>query len=165
MPNLPRLTSRLATIAALVPYGARLADVGTDHAYLPVYLAARGIIPFGIAADVNEGPLKRAGATIAKYNVEDKVKTRLSNGFDALAPGEVDCVVAAGMGGLLIASIMEGSPEFVKTVSTFILQPMTAGRELRDWLCANGFAITNEHVAREKNRMYYIIGCRKEDVT
>ena len=153
----PSLTPRLKAIADLVAPGARLADVGTDHGYLPVYLVKQGIIPFGIAADINPQPLARARETVMKYDAAGEVKVVLSDGFEDLPVGEADTVVVAGMGGTLISEIMMRSQEFAESVKTFIFQPMTAAEQLRMYLCQNKMRIVNEVIAKEGRKLYNIL--------
>ena len=101
-----QLDARLQMCADFVPPGAVLADIGTDHAYLPVWLCKSGKIPKAIAADIGQGPLQSAGESIARYQAQDRIETRLSDGLAAFSPGEADTIVIAGMGGELIARIL-----------------------------------------------------------
>lgn len=106
----PELSPRLRMVGELVPAGARLADVGTDHAYLPAALILEGKIPWAIAADLRQGPLNRARATVREYGLTGKVAFRLCDGLSGIRPGEVDAVAAAGMGGETIAAILTAAP-------------------------------------------------------
>lgn len=152
-----KLTARLKTIADLVPKGQNVADIGTDHAYLPVYLIENDIAKKVIAADINKGPLQNAEKTIKAYKREDSIETRLGSGLTPIEPNEVQTVIIAGMGGLLIRDILVESLDVVKTVDTLILQPMVAQDELRKWLYENGFKIDNEKLAKEGNKLYEIL--------
>lgn len=154
--NPPKLTPRLQAVAELVPQGAKLADIGTDHAYLPVYLLKTGRISYAIASDVREGPVARAKDTIARYGMESGIETRLGSGLTSLRAGEADTVVIAGMGGLLIAGLLEESKELVKTIPLLLLQPMTAMAELREYLSQNGFRVARELLVREEEKIYHI---------
>ncbi len=149
------LTPRLLKIASLVPQNSVLADVGTDHAYVPVYCILNGICPRAIAMDINEGPLNNAEETVRHYGVCDKVELRLSDGLCKLYAHESDTVVIAGMGGLLIKSILEQGK--LKEGTTLILQPMLAAKELRQYLYDSGNAVTDEYLAREDKKIYNII--------
>ena len=102
-----QLSERLQAVADFVTPQSRLADVGTDHAYVPIYLAEKKIISRAIAMDVVDGPLQRARENIAVHRLEAVIETRKSDGLEALKPGEADTVVIAGMGGLLICRILE----------------------------------------------------------
>ncbi len=149
------LTPRLLKIASLVPQDAVLADVGTDHAYVPVYCILNGICKHSIAMDINEGPLKNAEETVKHYGVSDRVELRLSDGLCKLDSDEADTIVIAGMGGLLIKSILEKAN--LKCGTTLILQPMLAQKELREYLYANDIAITDEYLAKEDSKIYNIL--------
>ncbi len=148
------LTPRLLKIASLVPHNSVLADVGTDHAYVPVYCILNGICSRAIAMDINEGPLNNAEETVKHYGVSDRVELRLSDGLCKLDSDEADTIVIAGMGGLLIKSILEKAN--LKPNTTLILQPMLAQKELREYLYSNDIAITDEYLAKEDNKIYNI---------
>ncbi len=159
--NKPILTQRLQLIADLVPKCNTLADVGTDHGYIPIYCTLNGVCNNAIAMDVNQGPLERAKAHIEKYNLSDKVLTRLSNGLEKLAEGEADVIVIAGMGGPLISQILENGKNAVTDDTTLIIQPMIAPKELREYLYGSNFKITDEYVCREGNKFYNIFKVKK----
>ncbi len=153
------LTPRLETVARLVPSGARFADIGTDHAYLPVKLLLDGVIDRAIAADLREGPLSRARETARQYGVEDKVSFRLCDGLSGIERGEADAIAIAGMGGETIAAILAAAP-WTKEHQTLLLQPMTSFHDLRGWLQRSGYEICREHIAREGNRLYSVMEVR-----
>ena len=146
------LTARLQAIADQVPYGSVLADIGTDHAYLPVRLLLDGQINRAIAADLREGPLANARETAAQYNVTDRISFRLCDGLTDIQAGEADVIAIAGMGGETIAGILAAAP-WTRNCK-LLLQPMTSFRELRFWLQTNGYLIEKETIAREGNRLY-----------
>ena len=102
-----KISERLRTAAGLIGEGERLADVGTDHGYVPIYLVERKRIPSAIAMDIRTGPLERAREHIRMYGMEDYIQTRLSDGVAALKPGEADAILIAGMGGGLVIHILE----------------------------------------------------------
>lgn len=156
----PALTPRLRMVAGLVRPGARVADVGTDHALLPVWLVQTGRCPRCVACDVREGPLGRARLTLEAYGVRERVPLRLSDGLAAVEPGEADDVVMAGMGGELIARLVEACPWLRDGAKQLILQPMTAQPELRAALCRMGFTIEREVAAREGGRLYMAMEAR-----
>lgn len=151
------MTPRLLTIADCVQEGSRLADVGTDHAYIPIYLAQKGIIPSAVAMDINVGPIRRAQENIRKYHLENQISTRLSDGLKELCPGEADEIVIAGMGGILICEILDAGRKHWQDSCRFLLQPMTAAEELRKFLENNGFCIEREALAAEEGKIYQII--------
>lgn len=150
------LTPRLQAIADQVPQGACLADVGTDHGYLPVWLLRNRRIDYAVAADLREGPLDRARETARRFGVADQISFRLCNGLSDIHQTEVDTVVAAGMGGETIISILEAAP-WTKESTLLLLQPMTGFVELRRWLQDNGYKIVKERIAREGKRLYSIL--------
>lgn len=151
------LTPRLKKISDIIPKGSVVADIGTDHAYLPTYCLLNGISPRAFAMDVNQGPLDRARETVNKYGVADRVELRLSDGIAGLECGEADVIVIAGMGGLLIKSILSAHPEVLKEGTLLILQPMLAQKELREYLYTSGNSITDEYLAIEGNKVYNIM--------
>ncbi|MEG2119022.1 MAG: class I SAM-dependent methyltransferase [Pseudoflavonifractor sp.] len=151
------LSPRLRSLADMVPQGARLADVGTDHAYLPVWLLLHGVIPRAIAADLNEGPLENARQTAAHYEVADRISFRLCDGLAGIAPEEADLIVIAGMGGETIAEILAAAPWTAAGAQRFLLQPMTGHAELRGWLSAHGFSIDREILTCEGKTLYTML--------
>ena len=144
------LTPRLRMIASLVPKCSTLCDIGTDHAYVAIYLAKKGIAEKIIAADIKNGPLEQARKNIDAFNVGHMVETRLSNGFSQIGQGETECAIIAGMGGETIAEILENE----KGCKYFVLQMQTAHKHLREYLCTHGYVIEKEAVCREGNKMY-----------
>ena len=151
------LTPRLRTVAELVPHGARFADIGTDHAYLPAWLIMNGIIDYAIAADLRQGPLERARDTAEKYSVSERMDFRLCDGLTGVGAEEVDTIAIAGMGGETIAHILTCAPWTKQPGITLILQPMSSQQDLRQWLGANGYRIEKECLAREEKTLYNIL--------
>jgi len=152
-----KLTPRLKTIADLVPQGSIVADIGTDHGYIPVYLIKEKISKKVIAADINEGPLDNARKTIEHHNYSHLIETRLGNGLEVIHPKEIDTLIIAGMGGMLIKDILEANLEIVNSIEYIILQPMNAQDIVRKWLEINKFRIVKEKLAKEGNKLYEII--------
>ena len=152
----PHLTPRLMSIADMVCF-KKLADIGTDHAYLPVYLCMSGKIDCAVASDIRIGPAERAKSTVLKYDLHDKIAVRVGPGLSTIKNREVDCAVIAGMGGLLIAQILEQPPKLLTELKQIILQPMTAVAELREYLYKNGFKIISEALKKKKKKIYNII--------
>lgn len=149
-----KITPRLKMVALLVPCCEMVADIGTDHGYLPIYLVNKGICKNAVAADVNEGPLSAAKKNIAQTRVKDRINTVLTDGLKKI--DEADCVTIAGMGGELIASILEHRKE---NMTKFVLQPQRSFDVLRKFLAKNGFEIKKEAVAKEGNKMYCAFYC------
>ena len=141
-------------VGDLVPAGARLADVGTDHAYLPAALILEGKIPWAVAADLRRGPLDRARATVRTYGLSGRVAFRLCDGLTGVKPDEVDAVAIAGMGGETIAAILSAAPWVRERDVPLILQPMSSMPDLRAWLRGNGFRIGTERLAWEGGTLY-----------
>ena len=125
------LSIRLKTVAEAVTKGNRVADVGTDHGYVPIYLVKNNLSPAGIAMDVNKGPLEKAQEHIREEKLGGKIATRLGNGLAPLEPGETDTVIIAGMGGDLICKILKAKPEFLIEGKEFILQPQSEWFKIR----------------------------------
>lgn len=148
-----KLDERLAAVASFVRHGARICDVGTDHALLPCYLCEHGETKV-IASDVNELPLEAARANVGKYGFGDRITLIRSDGLKDIPP--CDDVIIAGMGGELIAQIIDGCT-FVTKDTHFILQPMTKAEILRRYLYANGFEITEEKGAAVGGKAYTVI--------
>ena len=151
------LSTRLMTVAGGVTKGNRLADIGTDHGYIPIYLVQEGICPSAIAMDVNQGPLDRADAHIKEYRLSDKIGTRLSNGLEKLDPSEADSIVIAGMGGALMTDILTRGIHVVNAGKEFILQPQSEIFKVRHFLHENGYAIVKEQILKEEGKYYFII--------
>ena len=160
------LTPRLACLAAQVPAGARLADVGTDHGKLPISLLLAGRITEAIGSDIGEGPLAHAARNAAEHGVS--LSLRLAPGLDAVQADECDTVSIAGMGGQTIADILAAAPWCAVGQHLLLLQPMTMVYELRQWLWANGYVIEQETLCREDRRRYVVLsvrgGAAKQDV-
>lgn len=152
-----QLSKRLSAVAGLVTPGSRLADVGTDHGYVPIFLVQSGRVPGAVAMDVNEGPLARAREHIRAAGLEAYIQTRLSDGVSALRPGEADAVVIAGMGGPLMARILSDGARVLSDCREFILQPQSEVREFRTWLLEHNFRIEQEEMVREDGKFYPII--------
>lgn len=151
------LSLRLQTcLDALHPLQS-IADIGTDHAYLPCAGLLRGQLKRAIAADVGVGPLEAAKATISKYNLDDLIETRLGSGLSVIKPGEVEGVVIAGMGGKLITSILEADIPLAKSFNRLILQPNLDANVLRTFLMKNQFEIVDEKIVLDEKKFYEII--------
>ena len=125
------LSKRLEAVAGMVTAGMRLADIGTDHGYLPIHLVKRGMIPSAIAMDVNKGPLMRAQEHIRAEGLEDKIITRLSDGLKNLKKNEADIMIAAGMGGGLVIRILSEGDGEIKGIKEYILQPQSEIKKVR----------------------------------
>lgn len=152
-----KLPKRLASLAALVPPGSIAADIGTDHAYLPIFLVEKGICPVVIATDIKDGPFRSATDQVKEHQVADRVVLRQGDGLKTLEPMEVDVLVLAGMGGNTIKEILAASPHILTGTKRLLLQPMAGAANLRFWLASSGWRITDEVLVEEDGRIYLII--------
>ncbi len=151
-----QLQPRLQMLADLVPEGAQLADVGTDHGYLPVWLLQRGRIRTAIASDIGEEPLHHARRTAQEQGI-DGIDFRLCDGLQGIEAQEADTVVIAGMGGETIAHILQATPWTADGAHTLLLQPMTKAEQLRLWLSQNGYHFIKERLVWDKDFLYPIM--------
>lgn len=149
-----KLKPRLKMAADMVRSGSRLADVGTDHAYLPAALILDGIVQSAVASDLRKGPLENAEATVRTYGIADKVDLRLSDGLKFVMPDEADDIVIAGMGGILIAGILSAAPWVKDKSKRLILQPQSHSEDVRKFLFENGFGIIDETACFEDGKVY-----------
>ena len=160
MQNRMHLTPRLRTILSLVPERARLADIGTDHALIPVALLRHRKISFAIASDIGQGPLESAARTARQFGITDSLSLRLGAGLRTVQPEEVDTIVIAGMGGETMVEILQNDPWALGEKYLLILQAMTGQAELRQYLLAHGGRIEQEVICREGRRMYTVMVVR-----
>lgn len=151
-----KLSKRLQTIADFVKKGAVVADIGTDHAHIPIYLIKNNIISKAHACDINNGPLEKAKENINYYGVKN-IELRLSNGLEKLKTDEADTVIIAGMGGELITDILEKGRRFFESKRKFILSPHTKIDEVRKFLLSNGFEITKEDMCIDEGKFYTVM--------
>ena len=154
------LSKRLSAIAAMVDQGARFADIGTDHGYLPIYLTEQGICPSAIAMDVKDGPLSRAESHVKEAGLEKRITLRKSDGFEALKPREADTAVIAGMGGLLMIRLLENGGETVRGMKQLLLSPQSEIGQVRRYLLEHGYRICREQMILEDGKYYVILEAR-----
>ena len=153
------LTPRLQSVAALVPPGARVIDVGTDHAKLPVWLVQSGQIEYAWASDIRRGPLKSAERLIHETGTEDRIHIRLTDGLQGFGPESGDTVVMAGMGGETMCSVLDAAP-WTKNDTLLILEPQSKQAFLRSWLCARGYRIIHESLVKDAGHIYPLLMAR-----
>lgn len=152
------LSKRLAKAASYVPRGARLADIGSDHAYLPANLAINHVIDFGIAGEVVRGPYENAVHEIQHENLEEVIFPRFADGLKAIHDDDqIDTITICGMGGTLIRNILENDKDKLKNHPLLILQPNVGSNVLRKWLQENHYQITDEDILEEDHHIYEII--------
>lgn len=151
------LDNRLSVCAGFVRQDTKLADIGTDHAYLPIWLAKNNIIKSAVAADIRPLPLKSGFENIEKYNCTDIIAARLSDGLDEISPDEADDIVMAGMGAELICEIINRAEWLKNSDKHLILQPMTKAHVLRKYLTDNGFEILSEKACTHAGKNYTVM--------
>lgn len=156
-----KLSMRLQKIADFIPHNSITADIGTDHGYIPRYLVEENISKLVIASDVSQGSLDKTISYIDELKLNHKIIPRLGDGLEVIKPFEVDTLVIAGMGGLLIRDILEKDKNIKNSITHFILQPMVATKELREYLLNNGFIIIDEEIVFEDDKFYEIIFAKK----
>ena len=156
------ITPRLKTVINNVKH-KKTADIGTDHAYIPIFLAEKNLADRVIATDINEGPLNIARDNIKKKGLENKIEPRLGGGLSVIRAGEADDIIIAGMGGILISEIIDSDIDTAKQ-SRLILQPMNAQYELRKYLLSHGFRITGEDLAVEGFKVYNVITAERGEM-
>ena len=151
------MTARLELIRSLISEGLGVADIGTDHGYIPSVLALSGYRGNIIAADINPQPLESAIRNAREYGVEDRIAFVLSDGLDSIPPDLIDTIVIAGMGGDLICSILDRAEWVLNDAYHLILQPMTKPEILRYWLVNNGFTIECDIPLKDMGKLYSVI--------
>ena len=151
-----KLSKRLQTIADFVKKGAVVADIGTDHAHIPIYLIKNNIISKAYACDINAGPLEKAKENINYYGIKN-IELRLSNGLEKLKTDEADTVIIAGMGGELIIDILDRGQGFFDKKNTFILSPHTKIEEVRNYLLRKGLKILKEDMCIDEGKFYTVM--------
>lgn len=152
-----KLSKRLLAVASQVSKNSIIADIGTDHGYLPIYLFENNVIHRAIASDVNKGPLEKAKKNIMENQLEDVIEIRLGNGLEILFENEVDTIILAGMGGMLIIDILNDRPHIVQSVNRLVMQPQLDQEELRKYLHGIDFQIIEEQMVYEEGKYYWII--------
>ncbi|WP_019415850.1 tRNA (adenine(22)-N(1))-methyltransferase TrmK [Paenisporosarcina sp. TG20] len=156
--NAQRLSDRLTRVASYVQLGSIVADIGSDHAYLPCYLIHHQIAKKAVAGEVAKGPYESAQRQVLEEQLDDKIEVRLANGLSAIAQDDlVDTVTIAGMGGPLITTILDQGFEKLKTVNRLILQPNIHAKAIREWAMTNGWNLIAEEILLEEDKIYEIL--------
>ncbi|MEX2784557.1 tRNA (adenine(22)-N(1))-methyltransferase TrmK [Streptococcus sp. H49] len=153
-----RLSPRLKAVSEFVPQGSRLLDIGSDHAYLPIFLLQNHQLDFAVASEVAAGPYEAALKNMTEYGLADKGAVRLADGLAALdASDRISVVSICGMGGRLITSILEAGKQEIAPISRLILQPNNCEDTVRSWLAANGFLLKAEKLIKDNQKFYEIL--------
>lgn len=157
MEKFMEISRRLQKIAEYIPQGSRVADIGSDHAYLPTYLVGTGQSTYIVAGEVNEGPFQSARNRVKACGLEDFVKVRKGDGLEVIAAGEVDAIVIAGMGGSLITRILSDGREKLKEINRLVLQPNVGEHIVRRFCMENGWQLIAEEILEEEGKIYEIL--------
>ncbi|WP_135546784.1 tRNA (adenine(22)-N(1))-methyltransferase [Paenibacillus cymbidii] len=152
-----RLSSRLQTIANKIERGSRLADIGSDHALLPVFLAQQGVVRTAIAGELNPGPFEAARKQVREAGLERRIDVRRGDGLSVLKPGEADTVTIAGMGGGLIVNILTAGKPQLAGVNWLVLQPNVGEELVRRWLLQEGWLLREEDILEEDGKIYEVL--------
>jgi tRNA (adenine22-N1)-methyltransferase len=159
--NTEKLSARLQAVADFIPKGFKLADIGSDHAYLPCYVVKKGTVPFAIAGEVVEGPFQSALSQVTDEELSEQISVRKGNGLEVIKVNEVDCITIAGMGGALISSILESGKEKLSNVKRLILQPNISAKSIREWLLDNDWELVDEKILEEDGKIYEVLVAEK----
>jgi tRNA (adenine22-N1)-methyltransferase len=154
------ISERLECIAKMVEKCDSVADIGTDHAYLPIYLIKNGVCRRAIASDINKGPVEKAKLNIRMENEDESIECRLGPGLTTILPNEVNVAIIAGMGGNLIRDIIEDSMEVFKSLDYLVLQPVQNPDILRRYIYERGYEVIDEELCKDENRYYELIKIR-----
>jgi tRNA (adenine22-N1)-methyltransferase len=161
--NVHKLSHRLETVSSFIPKGSKIADIGSDHAYLPCYAIEKELASFAIAGEVVEGPYQSALNQVRDSELEERVSVRKGNGLEVLSQGEVDCVTIAGMGGTLISTILENGKQKLKGVTRLVLQPNVSAISIRKWFLENGWELVAEKILEEDKKIYEVLVAERGD--
>lgn len=155
--NSEHLSKRLHTVASFIPKGSILADIGSDHAYLPCYAVHKGLVQQAIAGEVADGPWTSAHNQVKEEGLEGSISVRKGDGLDVLNPGEATCITIAGMGGTLISNILERGKDKLEGTTRLVLQPNIQAINIRKWLMANDWQLIDEVILEEDGKIYEVL--------
>jgi tRNA (adenine22-N1)-methyltransferase len=151
------LSNRLKAVASMVDLCGCVADIGTDHAYIPIFLVKNNICSRAIASDINKAPVRKAQLNVSSYNLQNKIECRLGAGLNTLKEKEADIAIISGMGGNLIRDIIEERLDLFKRFKSAILQPVQNPEVLREYIYKKGYDIIDEELCIDENKFYEII--------
>lgn len=158
-----KLSDRLQRISQFVTGGNILADIGTDHGYIPIYLVENGTIPYAYACDVKDGPLERARDHIMEHSLEDKIETVKSDGLEKLHKNQADTILIAGMGGALTVEILKAGSEVLDTAKELIVSPHSELNIVRKYLDGIGYEVVDEDMIIDAGKYYVVMKWVKKD--
>lgn len=158
--NTDKLSKRLETAVNFI-IGDSVADIGSDHAYLPCYCVKKGIVSRAIAGEVVEGPFQSAKRQVASEGLTEEIDVRKGSGLSVVNPGEVKSVTICGMGGALIADILEADKDIAQTMERLILQPNISAISIREWLVAHSWKLVDEAILEEDGKIYEVLVAEK----
>lgn len=159
--NEMKLSKRLETVLSFVPEGSSVADIGSDHAYLPVYACLHDIIHTAIAGEVSDGPFQSAEEQVRKSDLSSKITVRKGDGLEVISPNEVDVITIAGMGGKLIRDILDRGKAKLEGVSRLVLQPNVGAKYIRVWLIDHEWELIDEAILEEDEKIYEVLVAEK----
>ncbi|MEW9049600.1 MAG: tRNA (adenine(22)-N(1))-methyltransferase TrmK [Neobacillus sp.] len=155
--NTDKLSLRLGAVAKYVPNGFKVADIGSDHAYLPCYLVKNNEVTFAIAGEVVAGPYQSAKKNVQAEGLEGIVSVRMGDGLEVIENDEVDCITIAGMGGTLITNILDAGKLKLGSVTRLVLQPNINAMAIRQWFMENGWQLIAEEILEEDGKIYEVL--------
>jgi tRNA (adenine22-N1)-methyltransferase len=159
--NAEKLSNRLQAVVNNVPVGAILADIGSDHAYLPCFAVKKGIVPQAIAGEVAQGPFQSALEQVRAEGLTEQIEVRKGDGLAVINPNEVQCITIAGMGGSLISTILDNGKSKLAGVERLVLQPNVGSFAIRRWLIVNDWELVKEEILKEDGKIYEILVAQK----